>query len=344
MAQNTTIKMTTRNVEMDVIKGVAILLVVFGHVISSESIMFRYLNNFHMPAFFFISGYFAYKSFLKSDITSLLSKKVRRLLIPFICISVLAVLFNIIFDLINGSGLNIFKYLSSSLLYAKSAWLLITLFFTFILQSIMLWLAKKKCGWLIIPLILAVYLLLPNDILNMGKLKVMLPFFELGYFFYKDEKIREFFNSKKIILFCMAVLYIVLLAIFFNYDKYINYSYFDYGFSNVISEIINYVYYTFISICGLALAFSLIPIIIKFLHLTDAMSDLGKYSMDVYIIHPFFIKALSLVGSLMFFQYGGLELLIQAVCALLITIICWQVAKRLLYKIKLYRVLFVGTK
>ena len=48
----------------DVLKGIAIFMVVMGHVITygvcqiDGSLVFRIIGSVHMPLFFFISGYF----------------------------------------------------------------------------------------------------------------------------------------------------------------------------------------------------------------------------------------------------------------------------------------------
>lgn len=59
---------TSRLQYFDVIKGIAIFLVVMGHVITmcirdiDQSFLFKIIGQIHMPLFFFISGYFTYKS------------------------------------------------------------------------------------------------------------------------------------------------------------------------------------------------------------------------------------------------------------------------------------------
>ena len=79
-----------RNKTIDIIKGIAIFLVVLGHVIQfrflpesfDENYLFRMIYSFHMPLFMFLSGYLVWK---ESLITVNLQKKFRRLIIPFLC-------------------------------------------------------------------------------------------------------------------------------------------------------------------------------------------------------------------------------------------------------------------
>lgn len=79
----------------DVIKGIAILLVVMGHVMIFGihnidcAFIFKFIEKVHMPLFFFISGYFTYKfidgNIVKPNITS----RFKQLIIPFFCVSTL---------------------------------------------------------------------------------------------------------------------------------------------------------------------------------------------------------------------------------------------------------------
>ena len=63
-----------RDIYWDIIKGVAIFLVVLGHSLqyfyidsaySNTDFLFSFIYSFHMPLFMVVSGYFAYSSFSK---------------------------------------------------------------------------------------------------------------------------------------------------------------------------------------------------------------------------------------------------------------------------------------
>lgn len=79
----------------DIIKGIAILIVVMGHVMIfgihkiDSAFLFKLTEKLHMPLFFFISGYFTYKIIDgKIALPNLLSR-FKQLLIPFLCVSTL---------------------------------------------------------------------------------------------------------------------------------------------------------------------------------------------------------------------------------------------------------------
>ena len=73
----------------DQMKGIAILLVVIGHVVQfsygiQDSSVVSMLAIFHMPLFFYVSGYFSYKPQTSwSDCMKRLGRRARTLLVPY---------------------------------------------------------------------------------------------------------------------------------------------------------------------------------------------------------------------------------------------------------------------
>ena len=73
---------------LDILKGIAIFMVVWGHLIDNENILYRYLNNLHLPLFFGISGFLLANSLTKYSCKVIFIKKLKRLLLPFFSWSV----------------------------------------------------------------------------------------------------------------------------------------------------------------------------------------------------------------------------------------------------------------
>lgn len=87
-------KNTKRVDTFDLLKGIAIFLVVMGHVLTmcirdiDSSVAFKLIGEVHMPVFFFISGYFTYKtSSLKSFVAPNLKRRFLQLMVPFFVVS-----------------------------------------------------------------------------------------------------------------------------------------------------------------------------------------------------------------------------------------------------------------
>ncbi len=75
----------------DIIKGFAILFVVIGH---SNSSVNRYIYIFHVPAFFFLSGFLTIID--KKSVKLFLWDKLKALIIPFLSINILFLILTVI--------------------------------------------------------------------------------------------------------------------------------------------------------------------------------------------------------------------------------------------------------
>ena len=88
-----------RNFAMDIMKGIGVLLIVTAH---SEGPLSNVIGLFHMPMFFFISGYFYNDKYSNSikDIILLIKKRVKTLYLPYLKYSLLfLILHNIFFKM-----------------------------------------------------------------------------------------------------------------------------------------------------------------------------------------------------------------------------------------------------
>ena len=81
----TDVKASYRNQTIDAMKGIAIILVVLGHLMSPRS---SYIYAFHMPLFFFLSGYL----YVMKDIRSFTVHKLRTIGIPILFFNALYLL------------------------------------------------------------------------------------------------------------------------------------------------------------------------------------------------------------------------------------------------------------
>src|SRR5471032_3071062 len=76
---------TERNPEIDLFRGLGILLVVLGHTAGLPEEVHRYVYSFHMPAFFFLSGYLFQIDKAQRSPGSFTNGKFQRLIIPAWC-------------------------------------------------------------------------------------------------------------------------------------------------------------------------------------------------------------------------------------------------------------------
>lgn len=88
-------KTTDRLHYFDILKGMAIFLVVMGHVLTmcirdiDRTLLFKIIGQVHMPLFFFISGYFTYKA----ATTPRIGRRFTQLIIPGIAVGLLWMLY-----------------------------------------------------------------------------------------------------------------------------------------------------------------------------------------------------------------------------------------------------------
>ena len=77
----------SRDVTFDVMKAIALFLMVAGHTVGPESPLHNYIYTFHMPLFFILSGYFAKKKGTIENISLLYDRLIKPYF--FLCVTVL---------------------------------------------------------------------------------------------------------------------------------------------------------------------------------------------------------------------------------------------------------------
>lgn len=76
---------------IDVLKGIGILLVIIGHHLLEVNPIIAWINSFHMPMFFFVSGYL-WKN--KQSTIELVKNKAKSLLYPYFTLSAIVMVFH----------------------------------------------------------------------------------------------------------------------------------------------------------------------------------------------------------------------------------------------------------
>lgn len=163
---------------VDVAKGWGIVMVIYGHI--ATDYLSTWLYTFHVPLFFFLSGYFfnpakAPHAFFKS--------KAKSLLLPYLTLGIPLFVINICYGMRPLELLQIYAIQCR----ASTLWFIAALFMQFVLAYLIYhWIASPKVRWLFIALLTIIgitlwhqgVLQLPWDI---DVSMVTLPFFCLGY-------------------------------------------------------------------------------------------------------------------------------------------------------------------
>ena len=143
---------TTRNLELDIMKGISIILMIFAHT-EYVGNAYNLIYSFHMPLFFLLGGYLSKDNCTLDSFMRYTIKGLKRLLIPYlitmmlICLwiwrfEILKFRFNLslypIINLLWGSGDFLESYFGT--LYVGPVWFLFNMFITkeifFLLRAI----------------------------------------------------------------------------------------------------------------------------------------------------------------------------------------------------------------
>lgn len=82
-----------RIVWIDAAKGVAIILMIVGHLLPFKSTFYRIIYSFHMPLFFILSGYTHKKIATKSELAAKSRRSLKQLIIPYLVLEIPIILY-----------------------------------------------------------------------------------------------------------------------------------------------------------------------------------------------------------------------------------------------------------
>lgn len=130
---------------IDIAKGILIILVVVGHVLTGShfvtKVMIRVINSFHMPAFFIITGMLTNTSKLRAQpFGTFLKKKAVRLLVPYVVFELVGMVWQMI--MLGNTHPDIVAAVRNILTvhcYVGADWFLIAMFFA---EMILYWINK----------------------------------------------------------------------------------------------------------------------------------------------------------------------------------------------------------
>lgn len=134
------------NKYITIAKGIGILLVVLGHCANSN--IERFLLLFHMPLFFFLSGYVFKDKYLDGNFFDYIKKKIKSLYLPYL-------VYELIFLCLHNFFININFYNCSERIYGKDIFYLNTKTFMISCIKIVLCAGREPIGgalWFLVVL------------------------------------------------------------------------------------------------------------------------------------------------------------------------------------------------
>lgn len=329
---------------IDIIKGIAIILVVLGHLIQYgngldyvvngyffDNLLFKIIYSFHMPLFMLISGYLFYFSITKKDFKELLKGRFFGIVVPIVSWGVLV---NIIFLIINRN-FDIYQF--------YSIWFLWAILFNSLLVIIINKLFKDS---VILYVLIGIIMLIIPDFYNLHLFKYMYPYFVLGYFFNKSFSTKNFQLN---IIFLFSLLLYVPLMFFWDRSSYIYVSGVNIMANpKIIDQLLIDIYRWVVGGIGSVLVLSLFFIIYKKYELNNSLLNIiekiGKFSLGIYIISnyifiyffPKYIYQIKVENSFINVIYMFFMTIIIITISYLTT--------KLMFKIKIIKKIFFGNR
>lgn len=287
---------------IDKAKGIGIILVILGHTVCPPSIKF-WLYSFHMPLFFFLSGYvFKIKT---PNFLDFLKNKINTLIIPALILGCISIIYSIIESLILNHPYSIncvqrffgvFIQMRGFYEFSFGPWFLICLFTT---QIIMYFLKKYVKSDKLILIIGIFSSILGYAYCNI--IGIVLPwaldcsliailFFIVGYLINKNEdKFEKLFGFKYLFVYFfihLGLVYIQLMTERIRVDMFSN-------------QYDNYFYFIMTSFSGIFLIISLV----RNIALNKELNYIGRNSLVYYGLHNRILSTSLLIGEQIFSNY-----------------------------------------
>ena len=275
--------MKERIVFWDLIKGIAIFLVILGHS-NISGFLYRFIFSFHMPLFMLVSGYFFAFSVKKKTGYILKTTLRQTLLWIFIC----GTLFFFIeyFNHETSFRENLIQYYG---VIIRTLWFLWAILFSRLAFLILERICPSDNVRLWISVLMAISFLFIPDFACQAGSKFMFPCFITGIYMNRFKAI-EYYKAHSVPLAIGIVFLFIILLSFFKED-YTFYSCGVYIFSGIHSPLMMVYINSFRYIIGIIGSLSIMIIIyemMRFFHyrpVEDFLSLFGRNTLGIYIVH-----------------------------------------------------------
>ena len=322
---------------VDIMKGIAILLVVLGHILGAfytnrkivlpldYRLLYITIYSFHMPVFFVIAGLFADRWTERSFKTAV-AEKIKRLAIPYLFFGFLLAIVKEYGGRYANTPGGLKAFMNALIVPYNLFWFLYILFFFFVVYYIFVHFKivhnSKFCFWILSLILFFVHPFLPN-------IWILRIFSRFLVFFSSGTYMLRFLNYYKGVFYKKGLVIIFMFVIaLVGYDYFYILKRFQYA--NILFGITGFLGFFSVYVVSRAIEIK-----------TDMYSPLvlwGEKSMQVYCLHPFVIGAL----RVLFNKYMKVQYLysITVVLAFLTIIICHLLIKKINTENKFCKTIF----
>ena len=311
-----------RSLTPDICKGIAIFLVVWGHVLQrglfsatevSENPLVKIIYTFHMPLFVLISGYFFYSSHKKKEIKELIVQRGKNLLQIILIWNTIHFFLTMLFGYLSDIKVESFpKSLWKSI--AEGYWFLWAILFCTVAVGIVTKCLPKRF-WL-----LGFFCFIPLALISPCRWVIIsvYPFFILGFWYHKwmDEgkAISQILKYGSLLVYVFVMLFYFSIPAIGNSEwRYmlkmgISFLKGNMGLTEVMMQIGRVVLYYVLGITGSVTVIVLIDFIVHtvkkkmVLHFT---ANLGRFSLQIYILQRVLLELIMGRCYVMFVNMTG---------------------------------------
>jgi fucose 4-O-acetylase-like acetyltransferase len=334
---------------IDNTRGVAIVLVVVGHVIQfgSHSTFDIFTNPFfvtiyafHMPLFAFISGYLGVSSLQRLRASAIIRTRSRSLLVPFAAWTVVVGGVSSVLTQLAQGGIEparLAKGVVRDFVYPDgSLWFLWFLFMSYALMSLAIRMRRYLGEASILISVALVYAIPFGDALVIYELKWLYPFFVAGYFVHRW---KAFFRRiERLSVAGAGIAFVVLLACWTR-DSSVYVSHMAAVDGDVLRTLLRWCYQYALGITGVIASVGTIRAISRRVQVPLAAA-LGRASLGIYCVQTYLVAVLpsiaSPTGSPLFY---GVYVAVVATCIMAVS---YFVTTLVLERVRVLRVVMLG--
>ena len=304
-----------RLVYIDILKGIAIILVVMGHLFVPytdylDSTVNLMIYSVHMPLFIFLSGFVFHLSQGKHSVRITIMKRILSLFLPFFC-------FSAVYCFVNDISFS--DMLLKNEMH-NGYWFTLVLFEIILISIVIEMLTKRIRGGqngkvavdlilnvvlILILLIIAKIELIPEPyktLFSTDKVAKFYMFFQMGKLVNTYSMFGSLFKKQWVYTFCVV-------AYFFLFTKYG----YDLQGVNAMSFIL--------PVCGIIVLTNMVEKNQMLLNSHNILASIGKNSLEIYLVH---FLVLSLIPKEIIDSCGSVYL--QLFVLLLLSVICIMVS------------------
>lgn len=349
--------MTDKNLTVGTVRGIAIILVVYGHVIQRSmapwgedffmSPAFKAVYAFHMPLFFFISGYLMAFSLQRRGVQEVLMSRCRSILVPFLSWGTLGVITAYVLNIIDGKQVSLMNFpleMADQLIIHPVIWFLFTLFAAggLLLCSVSL---EKKIGPGAFAVLYVLLLLMPfNEYGCLYYIKWFYPFYLMGYWANRYAWNLNYPAAVTVVLLCLFVFLVYL----WNRNDYIYINKMNIQPGQFIPESARLLYRYGVGLLGILIAWRL-GALLSGTKVGDLLTLVGVYSLDIYLVQRYLVEGIYpriVAGTQLKFDFAAplfFCIWVPAVVCFFIYL-CMMVSKLLIRRYNVLNRLLLGVK